>query len=102
MVCIVLKNKSINKTYPVIYDGDCGFCQAIVNLIKKLDWLGKCEFIPFQDKNTFKKYSYLTKEKCEKEIFLIRGDIANEKNYYGGYDAFKWIALFLPLTFLIA
>ena len=102
MVCIVQENKLINKTYPVIYDGDCGFCQATVNLVKKLDWLNRFEFIPFQNENVFKKYVYLIKEKCKKEIFLIKGDLRNKKNYYGGYDAFKWISLFLPITFLVS
>ncbi|MBI3591669.1 MAG: DUF393 domain-containing protein [Candidatus Melainabacteria bacterium] len=90
------------QTYPVIYDGDCGFCQTTVDLIKKLDWLNRFEFISFRDEQVLRKYIYLTKEKCEKEIFLINGDIEKEKYYHGGYDAFKWMTLFLPLTFLVS
>ena len=84
--------------YSVIYDGDCGFCQKTVDLIKKLDWLHKFEFIPFQNQSVFKKYSQLTKEMCEREIFLI----SPNGDYYGGYDAFKIMTLFLPVTILIS
>ena len=92
-----------NEKYTVIYDGDCSFCQSTVNIIKSLDWLNKFDFIPFQDENVFKKYGYLNKNKCEKEIYLIR-EINSSKVYfyYGGYDAFKIMTLFLPVTFLIS
>ena len=102
MVNIVSQEKLIKKTYPVIYDGDCGFCQATVSFVKKFDWLNKFQFIPFQEQNVFKKYTHLTKENCEKEIYLIKGDVGDVKNYYGGYDAFKIMTLFLPVTFLIS
>ena len=85
----------------VIYDGDCGFCQGTVNIIKNLDWLSKFEFIPFQNETILEKYNCLAKEKCEKEIFLIR-ESTNSKTYYAGYDAFKIVTLFLPITFLIS
>ena len=92
------ENKTIGLTYPIIYDGDCGFCQSTVNIIKGLDWLGKFEFFPFQSKGVLEKYTQVTKEMCEKEIFLIHPN----GNFYGGYDAFRIMAIFLPLTFLIS
>lgn len=82
----------------VIYDGDCGFCQATVNLLRKLDWLKKFKFTPFQSEGVFETYPDLTKEMCEREIYLI---FPNGK-HYGGYDAFKYMSLYLPLTFLIS
>lgn len=84
--------------YSVIYDGDCGFCEATVNLIKKLDWVKKFKFVPFQNKSVFKEYKQLTEEMCKKEIFLIKPN----GNYYGGYDAFRIVCVFLPLTFIIS
>jgi len=82
----------------VIYDGDCGFCQAAVDLIRKFDWLQKFKFVPYQKDDILKNYSFLTPEMCEKEMYLVQ---PNGK-YYGGYDAFKIMSLYLPLTFLIS
>ena len=89
------------ERYFVIYDGDCGFCQSTVDLVKKLDWLSKFNFIPFQSEDVFKKFNKLNKEKCEKEIYLVK-EVNGEQNYYGGYDAFKIMAVYLPVTFLIS
>ena len=82
----------------VIYDGDCGFCQSTVNTLKKLDWLKSFIFIPFQNETVLTKYPFITKEMCEKEIYLV----SENKKYYGGYDAFKIMSVYLPLTFLIS
>ena len=87
--------------YTVIYDGDCGFCQSTVNMIRRVDWLNKFEFVPFQDKSVLKEHKVLTKEMCEKEIYLVKPN-KESISYYGGYDAFKIMAVFLPLTFLIS
>ena len=87
-----------NEAHIVIYDGDCGFCQKTVSILKKFDWLRKFDFKPFQDNDVLKKYDKLSREMCEKEIFLIQPN----GNYYGGYDAFKMMALFLPITFLFS
>ena len=84
--------------YLIIYDGDCGFCETTVNVLKELDWLNKFQFIPLQDEMGFQKYKQPTKEMCEKEIFLIKPN----GNHYGGYDAFKIMFVFLPLTFFLS
>ena len=88
---------STESNYFVIYDGDCGFCQSTVNLIKKIDWLKKFKFLPFQDEKAFKAFDKLTPEMCQKEIFLVNIN-GNEKKYFPGYDAFKIMTLSIPLT----
>jgi predicted DCC family thiol-disulfide oxidoreductase YuxK len=98
--CIVPK-EHINKGYFVIYDGDCGFCQRTVNLIKKFDWLHKFNFISFQDEKAFKTFKELTPEMCQKEIFLVKFS-DNNKKYFPGYDAFKMMTLFIPVTMLFS
>ncbi len=82
----------------VVFDGDCGFCQTTVDFIKKIDWLKKFDFVPYQKDDFLRKYSFLTPEMCEKEIFLIK----ENGKYYGGYDAFKIMSLYLPLTFFVS
>ncbi len=86
------------KELVVIFDGDCGFCQSIVNVLKKIDWLKKFKYIPFQEENVFNKYNQLTVEMCQKEMFLIKPT----GEYYGGYDAFKIMSIYLPITFLVS
>ena len=94
----MLKQQQI-KNYFVIYDGDCGFCQSTVSFVKKIDWLKKIKFVPFQDEKIFKDFKELTQEMCKKEIFLVRLD-ENGKKYFSGYDAFKMMTLFIPITML--
>lgn len=92
-----MSKEHINKIYFVVYDGDCGFCQSTVNLIKKFDWLHKFDFIPFQDEKVFKTFNELTAEMCQKEIFLVKSKDSTKK-YFPGYDAFKMMMLFIPVT----
>ena len=80
----------------IIYDGDCGFCQSTVDFIRKLDWLNKFDFVPFQQEGILKQHTYLTQEMCEQEIYLYKKD---SNKYHGGYDAFKIMTLYIPLTF---
>lgn len=87
-----------NEKHIVIFDGDCGFCLSAVKAVKNLDWLDKFEFVPFQNNEVLKKYNKLTKEMCEKEMFFIHPS----GNYYGGYDAFKHMSVYVPVTFLIS
>ncbi len=89
---------TLKDTYNVIFDGDCGFCQSSVNFIKRLDWLNKFQFIPFQDKKQFQNYKQLTEEMCKKEMFLVKP----KGNHYGGYDAFRIIFVFIPVTFVVS
>jgi predicted DCC family thiol-disulfide oxidoreductase YuxK len=92
---IMIMNK---EEFSVIYDGDCGFCQTTVNLLRKLDWLKKFRYFPFQGEGVFKTFPMLTKEMCQREMFLV---MPNGK-FYGGYDAFKIMTLYFPVTFLIS
>ena len=87
-----------NKKHLVVYDGDCGFCQATVSFIKTLDWLSKFDFIPFQEESILRKYTFLTEAMCQKEIILIK----TSGKYYGGYDAFKIMSGSIPITFLLS
>ena len=89
------------QIYFVIYDGDCGFCQRVVDLIKKFDWLRKFDFIPFQNEEVFKDFNELTSEMCQKEIFLCKIN-KNGRKYFPGYDAFKMMTLFVPITMLFS
>lgn len=85
----------------LIYDGNCRFCKTTAGLIKSLDWLKRFTFIPFQDENVYEKFPKLSKETCEKEIYLIL-EKENTTKYFAGYDAFKTITSFLPMTFLLS
>ncbi len=91
----------INRSYFVVYDGDCSFCQSTVNLIKRFDWLQKFKFIPFQDEKAFKTFKELTPAMCKKELFLVKSN-GDEKKYFPGYDAFKMMTLFIPATMLFS
>lgn len=97
----MLKQEKINENYFVVYDGDCGFCQSTVNLIKKFDWLQKFTFVTFQDEKLFKTFNELTPQMCQKELFFVKSNGISKK-YFPGYDAFKMMTLFIPITMLFS
>ena len=90
----------LNK-HVVIYDGDCGFCQKSIQIVQKLDWLKKLNCIPFQTENLLQSYKDLSIERCKKEIILVI-ETKEGKTYFGGYDAFKKMIVYFPLTFLFS
>jgi len=84
----------------VLYDGDCAFCCKSVELLRKLDWLGKLECVNVRDETLpFLKEPPVAGAPLLEQMHVLTRD---GRHLYGGYRAIRWLAWRLPLTWLVA
>ena len=84
----------------VFYDGDCAFCCKSIELLKKLDWLGKLDYVNVRDETQpiLKELPILGAPLLEQMHVVPVGS----QRLYGGYSAIRWLAWRLPMTWLVA
>ena len=80
----------------VLYDGDCGFCQQSVRLLKGLDWFRTLHFQSARDTAHLPASEVpLDPGKMLDEMHVLTPD---RRTAHAGFAAFRWIAWRLPLT----
>ena len=79
----------------VIYDGDCGLCTRVKDVVEALDWFGTMRWLPQQDSRAT-QYGIST-EDLRNAVYLVTDDGVTH-----GWSAVKRIALRVPLTYLVA
>lgn len=82
----------------VLYDGECAFCCKSVELLRKLDWLGKLSYINVRDETQafLQEPPIAGAPLLEQMHVLPRGG----QQLHGGYSAIRWLAWRLPATWL--
>ena len=84
----------------VLYDGDCAFCRKSVELLKKLDWLGKLDYVNVRDATQpLLNESPIAGAPLLEQMHVLPRD---GQHLYGGYRAVRWLAWRLPATWLVA
>ena len=84
----------------VLYDGDCVFCCKSIELLKKLDWLRKLEYVNVRDETQpILRAPPVAGAPLLEQMHVLP---AGSQTLYGGYRAIRWIAWRLPATWLIA
>jgi predicted DCC family thiol-disulfide oxidoreductase YuxK len=84
----------------VLYDGHCAFCTKSVELLKKLDWLGKLEYVDVRDDSLpLLKEPMIAAAPLLEQMHVLP---CNGEELYGGYDAIRFLAWRLPATWLAA
>ena len=81
----------------VIYDGSCNLCAGNLKWLKRLDWLGKFDSLPYQSDEVYQRFPKLTRSDCEKAMQVVLPD----GYIYSGADAFRKIFLRMPLMMVI-
>jgi predicted DCC family thiol-disulfide oxidoreductase YuxK len=77
----------------VLYDGDCGFCDRTRRFMTALDLERLFNWQPFQHaKNLYG----ISTEALRQRLYLVNGN-----KQYSGFAAFKIMALYNPLTYLL-
>jgi predicted DCC family thiol-disulfide oxidoreductase YuxK len=84
----------------VLYDGDCAFCCKSIGLLKKLDWLGKLDYVNVRDDTQpFLKEAPLAGAPLLEQMHVLTYD---GQRLHGGYHAIRFLAWRLPATWLVA
>ncbi len=84
----------------VLYDGDCAFCRKSIEILNRLDWLSKLEYVNVRD----------TSQPILSEPLVAAAPLieqmhvmpADGSRIYGGYSAIRYLAWRLPATWLIS
>ncbi len=76
----------------VIFDGQCGFCQAQVRRLARWDWTGRLAFVSLHDPRVQERYPDLTHEQLMQQMFVV--DRSGRR--HGGAAAIRYLSRTLP------
>jgi predicted DCC family thiol-disulfide oxidoreductase YuxK len=84
----------------VLYDGDCPLCRRSVAILRKLDWLGKLEFLNAREADLpILQHPTIAAAPFMDEMHLVTPD---GRRLYHGFGVFRWMAWRLPALWLAA
>jgi predicted DCC family thiol-disulfide oxidoreductase YuxK len=83
------------QTWVMYYDGTCGFCAAVVDILDRIDLRDRVAWIPFQSLETLP--AGLTKEDLDAAAYLD-----SDGRLEGGFYAFRRLTVGLPLLLPLA
>jgi predicted DCC family thiol-disulfide oxidoreductase YuxK len=79
----------------VLYDGQCPFCRKSVEMLKKLDWLGRLSYADARDSARLPAgRPDLDPDRLLQEMHVVTPD---HRHVYHGFAALRWLAWRLPL-----
>jgi predicted DCC family thiol-disulfide oxidoreductase YuxK len=70
----------------VVFDGDCGICQALRRKVQTLDTRGKLRFVPYQAGDLATTVPGLTREAASRSLIVVRDD---GRHFRGARAAFE-------------
>lgn len=82
----------------VLYDGNCRFCRAHIQILRFADWSGKLSYLSLHDPGAKRYVGDIPSENVLSEMYVV--DRAGRRR--GGVDAVRYLARKLPLFWPIA
>lgn len=82
----------------VIFDGECKFCRASVERLRKFDGRGRLAFLPLQDPEVAQRYPELTHDELMQYLFVCTPDGRRLR----GAEGFKHLSTRLPALYWMA
>ncbi len=85
--------------YAMLYDGSCGVCRRTVDIVQRLDVLGRVDVLDAADDwaSVERRYRALSQAACLEEMHVLRPDGRIER----GFDAYRALAQALPVTWAV-
>jgi predicted DCC family thiol-disulfide oxidoreductase YuxK len=85
--------------YAMLYDGSCGVCRRTVDVVRRLDVLGRVDVLDVADDwpSIERQYPTLSRAACLDEMHVLRPDGRGER----GFDAYRALARALPVAWVI-
>lgn len=94
----------------MIFDGDCGICQALRQKVQALDTAQKLRFIPYQADELETAAPGLSRELASRSLVFVRGDGRRFRGARAAFETLRhlpgvwgmigWIASLPPLSLL--
>ena len=78
----------------ILYDGQCGLCNASVRRLRALDWRGRLEYADARDPAVLARHPQVDAVRSLERLQLVRSPGASPLE---GFRAFRWIAGRVPL-----
>jgi predicted DCC family thiol-disulfide oxidoreductase YuxK len=82
----------------VLYDGECGLCQASVRRLRALDSRGRLEFADARDPAVLARFPQVRAADALARLQLVTEPGAPPLE---GFEAFRWIAGRLPIFWIV-
>ena len=82
----------------VLYDGQCPFCRKSVELLRRLDWLGRLTYVDARGPSRLPPGASLDPARLLEEMHVL----TPERRVYHGFAALRWLAWRLPLLWALA
>ncbi len=80
----------------VVYDGNCQFCTASIEMLKGMDLFGRLTFVDYHTAEDLTVlHKDLTKQKVHSQLYLIEPS----GNLHGGFFAFRRMTWLLPMLY---
>jgi predicted DCC family thiol-disulfide oxidoreductase YuxK len=84
----------------ILYDGQCPLCLKSVGLLRRLDWLGRLDYVNARDRDRLPAGGPpFDRDRLLKEMHVLTPD---GRRLYHGFAALRWIAWRLPLLWPVA
>ncbi|KAF0242106.1 MAG: hypothetical protein FD180_4089 [Planctomycetota bacterium] len=84
---------SARPRYDVIYDGDCGICEATRFYGERLDWLGLFRWRPNQEEGVLADHPHLKREDLDRAVHVVGCG-----RTLAGFEAMRFLMLRWPLA----
>jgi predicted DCC family thiol-disulfide oxidoreductase YuxK len=83
----------------VLYDGDCALCRKSIGILRKLDWLGKLDYVNARDE----AHAVLRQPPVAVAPLLEEMHVLTPMGcLHRGFRAFRWLAWRLPACWPVA
>jgi predicted DCC family thiol-disulfide oxidoreductase YuxK len=83
----------------VLYDGQCPLCQRSVRLLRRLDWMGRLDYLDARKPETVPAGTPpLDSARLLEEMHVV----TPARRVLHGFAALRWLAWRLPLLWLLA
>lgn len=91
--------QSRRRARTVLYDGGCGLCSGVVRVLRRLDVLGRAEFLDVTREwdAIGAKYPQLPQEACLLDIHIADG----RGRLLTGFEGYRSLAWVLPFTWVV-
>lgn len=84
----------------LLFDGDCALCRKSVGFLRKLDWLGRLDYVNARDTSQpVLQQPGVAQAPLLEQMHLLAPD---GKQLFGGFKAFRWLAWRLPVLWPVA